>query len=77
MSLFLWIDCFSSEPYDMHVSSSSYDMHRQDATEYPGRCNILCGRNHAQMLFTVKVVTLQEYQTYIQGLVAEEKAAIA
>jgi len=44
---------------------------------YPGRCNILCGRNHAQMLFTVKVVTLQEYQTYIQGLVAEEKAAIA
>jgi hypothetical protein len=29
------------------------------------------------MLFTVKVVTLQEYQTYIQGLVAEEKAAIA
>jgi cytochrome c oxidase subunit 2 len=44
---------------------------------YPGRCNILCGRNHAQMLFTVKVVTLQEYQTYIEGLVAEEKAAIA
>jgi cytochrome c oxidase subunit 2 len=37
----------------------------------------LCGRNHAQMLFTVKVVTLQEYQTYIEGLVAEEKAAIA
>jgi cytochrome c oxidase subunit 2 len=44
---------------------------------YPGRCNILCGRNHAQMLFNVKVVTLAEYQNYIQGLVAEEKAAIA
>ena len=29
------------------------------------------------MLFTVKVVTPSEYQTYIQGLVAEEKAANA
>jgi hypothetical protein len=29
------------------------------------------------MLFNVKVVTLAEYQNYIQGLVAEEKAAIA
>ncbi|NCV73895.1 MAG: cytochrome C oxidase subunit II, partial [Actinobacteria bacterium] len=45
--------------------------------EFPGRCNILCGRNHAQMLFTVKVVTPQEYQSYIEGLVAQEKAAIA
>jgi cytochrome c oxidase subunit 2 len=44
---------------------------------FPGRCNILCGRNHSQMLFTVKVVTPDEYQTYIQGLVAEEKAAKA
>jgi hypothetical protein len=29
------------------------------------------------MLFTVKVVTPTEYQTYIEGLVAEEKAAKA
>jgi hypothetical protein len=29
------------------------------------------------MLFTVKVVTPAEYQTYIEGLVAEEKAANA
>jgi hypothetical protein len=29
------------------------------------------------MLFTVKVVTLEEYQSYLEGLVAEEKAAIA
>jgi cytochrome c oxidase subunit 2 len=44
---------------------------------YPGRCNILCGRNHAQMLFTVKVVTASEYQIYLDNLVAEEKAATA
>jgi cytochrome c oxidase subunit 2 len=34
---------------------------------FPGRCNILCGRNHSQMLFTVKVVTPTEYQTYIDS----------
>jgi cytochrome c oxidase subunit 2 len=44
---------------------------------YPGRCNILCGRNHAQMLFTVKVVTPSEYQKYLEDLEAGEKAAIA
>ena len=35
---------------------------------YPGRCNILCGRNHSQMLFTVKVVTPAEYQNYLNTL---------
>jgi len=37
---------------------------------YPGRCNILCGRNHSQMLFTVKVVTPEQYQSYINSLKA-------
>ncbi len=35
---------------------------------YPGRCNILCGRNHSQMLFTVKVVTPAQYTAYINSL---------
>ena len=38
--------------------------------EYPGRCNILCGRNHTQMLFTVKVVTPDEYKNYLETLKA-------
>jgi cytochrome c oxidase subunit 2 len=38
---------------------------------YPGRCNILCGRQHSQMLFTVKVVTPSEYDAYIQSLKAK------
>ena len=37
---------------------------------YPGRCNILCGRNHAQMIFTVKVVTAAEYKAYLETLKA-------
>jgi len=36
--------------------------------EFPGRCNILCGRNHSQMLFTVKVVTPAAYDTYLETL---------
>jgi len=36
--------------------------------EFPGRCNILCGRNHSQMLFTVKVVTPEQYQKYLDSL---------
>jgi cytochrome c oxidase subunit 2 len=44
--------------------------------DFPGRCNILCGRNHAQMLFTVRVVTPTEYETYIANLKPEvEKAS--
>jgi cytochrome c oxidase subunit 2 len=44
--------------------------------DFPGRCNILCGRNHAQMLFTVRVVTPAEYETYISNLKPEvEKAS--
>ena len=37
---------------------------------YPGRCNILCGRSHSEMLFEVKVVTPTDYLTYINSLKA-------
>ena len=37
---------------------------------FPGRCNILCGRNHSQMLFSVKVVTPADYQAYLSTLKA-------
>jgi cytochrome c oxidase subunit 2 len=35
---------------------------------YPGRCNILCGRAHSQMLFKVKVVSPSDYEEYISDL---------
>ena len=40
--------------------------------EFPGRCNILCGRNHTQMLFTVKVVTPAEYDAYLETLKGDQ-----
>lgn len=39
---------------------------------YPGRCNILCGREHSGMIFTVKVVTPAEYQSYLSTLKASQ-----
>ena len=36
--------------------------------EFKGRCNILCGRAHSQMLFTLKVVTPAEYETYLESI---------
>ncbi|THG33440.1 aa3-type cytochrome oxidase subunit II [Naasia lichenicola] len=35
---------------------------------YSGKCAELCGDYHSLMLFTVKVVSEQEYEDYIQGL---------
>jgi cytochrome c oxidase subunit 2 len=37
---------------------------------YPGYCNILCGRGHTYMRFSVKVVTPTEYQSYINSIKA-------
>lgn len=35
---------------------------------YPGRCNVICGREHSTMIFTAKVVTPAEYLTYLSTL---------
>jgi cytochrome c oxidase subunit II len=41
-------------------------------TEFDGNCAELCGRNHANMRATVRAVTPQEYERYIE----ERKRAI-
>ncbi|CAB5025092.1 unannotated protein [freshwater metagenome] len=37
---------------------------------YKGFCNILCGRGHTYMRFSVKVVSPADYQTYINSIKA-------
>jgi len=71
-----WIPAFMIQMQNLPGVTNQFEFTANKLGTYPGRCNILCGRNHAQMLFTVKVVTPQEYQSYIEGLVAQEKAAI-
>ena len=72
-----WIPAFMIQMQNLPGVTNQLEFTANKLGTYPGRCNILCGRNHAQMLFTVKVVTPQEYQSYIEGLVAQEKAAVA
>jgi cytochrome c oxidase subunit 2 len=72
-----WIPAFMIQMQNLPGVTNKLEFTANKLGTYPGRCNILCGRNHAQMLFNVKVVTPAEYQKYIEGLVAEEKAANA
>ena len=72
-----WIPAFMIQMQNLPGVTNQLEFTANKLETYPVRCNILCGRNHAQMLFNVKVVTLEEYQSYLEGLVAEEKAATA
>jgi len=72
-----WIPAFMIQMQNLPGVENHLEFSADKIGTYPGRCNILCGRNHSQMLFSVKVVTPAEYESYIQALVAEEKAAKA
>jgi cytochrome c oxidase subunit 2 len=65
-----WIPAFMIQMQNLPGVTNNLEFTANKVGSYPGRCNILCGRNHAQMLFTVKVVTASEYQTYLETLKA-------
>ena len=65
-----WIPAFMIQMQNLPGVTNYLEFTANKLGTYPGRCNILCGRNHAQMLFTVKVVTPAEYKTYLETLKA-------
>lgn len=65
-----WIPAFMIQMQNLPGVTNHLEFTANKVGTYPGRCNILCGRNHAQMLFTVKVVTASEYKTYLETLKA-------
>ena len=65
-----WIPAFMIQIQNLPGVTNSLEFTANKLGSYPGRCNILCGRNHSQMLFTVKVVTPSEYKTYLETLKA-------
>ena len=67
-----WIPAFMIQMQNLPGVTNSLEFTANKLGTYPGRCNILCGRNHAQMLFTVKVVTPSEYKTYLETLKASQ-----
>ncbi len=73
-----WIPEFMIQMQNLPGVTNYLEFTANKLGDFPGRCNILCGRNHSQMLFTVRVVTPVEYETYISNLKLEtEKASTA
>jgi len=65
-----WIPAFMIQMQNLPGETNHLQFTAKKLGEYPGRCNILCGRNHSQMIFKVKVVTPAQYQTYLDSLKA-------
>lgn len=65
-----WIPAFMIQIQNLPGVTNHIEFTANKIGEYPGRCNILCGRNHSQMVFKVKVVTPAEYKTYVETLKA-------
>lgn len=65
-----WIPAFMIQMQNLPDKTNYLQFTANELGEFPGRCNILCGRNHAQMIFKVKVVTPQQYQSYLTSLKA-------
>ena len=65
-----WIPAFMIQMQNLPDRTNYIQFTAKKLGEYPGRCNILCGRNHTQMIFKVKVVTPEQYQSYLNTLKA-------
>jgi cytochrome c oxidase subunit 2 len=63
-----WIPAFMIQIQNLPGVTNKLEFTANKLGTYPGRCNILCGRNHSQMLFKVKVVTPSEYKAYLETL---------
>jgi len=65
-----FVPAFMSQKQNLPGVTNYIQITAQELGEFPGFCNILCGRNHTQMRFTVKVVTPEQYQSYLETLKA-------
>jgi len=65
-----WIPAFMIQIQNLPGVTNYLEFTANKLGTYPGRCNILCGRNHTQMIFSVKVVTPSEYKSYLETLKA-------
>lgn len=65
-----WIPAFMIQMQNLPDKTNYLQFTANELGEFPGRCNILCGRNHSQMIFKVKVVTPEQYQNYLSTLKA-------
>jgi cytochrome c oxidase subunit 2 len=63
-----WIPAFMIQIEALPHVTNHLEFAAEKLGTFPGRCNILCGRSHSHMLFTIKVVTPAQYTAYINSL---------
>lgn len=63
-----WIPAFMIQMQNIPGVENHIRFTANKLGNYPGRCNILCGRSHSQMLFNVKVVSPEDYRAYLETL---------
>jgi heme/copper-type cytochrome/quinol oxidase subunit 2 len=66
-----WVPAFMIQVEARPGLTSHLEFTADKLGDFLGRCNILCGRDHSQMLFTVRVVTPAAYKTYLANLKLE------
>ena len=63
-----WIPAFMIQMQNLPGVTNHLEFTANKVGEFRGRCNILCGRAHSQMLFTLKVVTPVDYKIYLESI---------
>jgi cytochrome c oxidase subunit 2 len=67
-----WIPAFMIQLQNLPGVTNYLEFTANKLGDFPGRCNILCGRDHSRMLFIVRVVTPTQYSDYINSLKAAQ-----
>jgi cytochrome c oxidase subunit 2 len=67
-----WIPAFMIQLQNLPGVTNHLEFTANKRGDFPGRCNILCGRDHSLMQFTVRVVTSAQYRDYITTLKASQ-----
>lgn len=67
-----WIPAFMIQMQNLPGVTNHLEFTANKVGDYVGRCNILCGRDHSRMIFTVRVVTPAQYQDYLSTLEASQ-----
>ena len=65
-----WIPAFMIQIQNLPGVTNRLEFTANKLGDYVGRCNILCGRDHSRMRFTVRVVTPAQYDDYLSTLKA-------
>ena len=67
-----WIPAFMIQIQNLPGVTNHLEFTANKLGDFAGRCNILCGRDHSRMYFTVRVVTPGQYEEYLTTLKASQ-----